>query len=740
MTGDELKELCNQRAEEVVRWIYPEGRRSGCTWRVGDLDGTRGKSLGINIGARAGFWKDFSTGEGGRNLVDLYMKKHGCGFVVACEDLAWFLGVKFEKREPGEKPYGRSRLRKIRRRNEQAAAAEARKVGASPAEREESAKECRPFEKGAPGQREASGEKAPEYDWGKARAAAAPEFLARIAADRELPVEFVEWWHARGLIGAVNGDVAFPVIDAEQRVVAAHVRGPRPDGGAAWRYVAADKARVTTHPLIVGAPGTAEAVWVFESQWDAMAVMARLGFHQADPNKPLPAIFITRGAGNGRWVDRIAADGKPLLLWTQNDRPGANGKIPSETWTAAVVEAAGRCVVRRVQTPAEYEDPDAWMKRGQPSPEEVQRAVTNARAARTFRLPELKSAGLWMKRDALPPEPPQIVKGLLHQGCKMIIGGTSKGRKTFGLLDLAISVATGTKWWGYETQKSRVLYLNFELPEFAFAQRVEWIARHKGVDLAKDDNLHVMTLRGMIKPIEELAQEIIEFLRHQPPYGLIIIDPLYKALGDRDENKVGDVMQILNQIERIAAETGAAVAFGHHYAKGNSAMKESIDRMGGSGAFARDPDVILTMTPHAEQDCFTIEPTLRCLPSPGDFVVRWDAPVFGRDAKLDPEDLKLPRKAGKKAATENSRPANRKAENARRVLGRYFAEQGAWRLTALQVRAAKDGVPSKTVESYWYELRRGGQIVASTIIGGAYEVSAEWQEELDEGDGEGGEP
>ena len=43
---------------------------------------------------------------------------------------------------------------------------------------------------------------------------------------------------------------------------------------------------------------------------------------------------------------------------------------------------------------------------------------------------------------AVPP-PPLIVDGILHQGCKMVVGGTSKSNKSWCLLDLAISVASG---------------------------------------------------------------------------------------------------------------------------------------------------------------------------------------------------------------------------------------------------------------------------------------------------------
>ena len=55
--------------------------------------------------------------------------------------------------------------------------------------------------------------------------------------------------------------------------------------------------------------------------------------------------------------------------------------------------------------------------------------------------------------ESAPKPPPQIIKGVLHQGCKMVLGGTSKSNKSWCLLDLALSVASGQKWWGWSCTK-----------------------------------------------------------------------------------------------------------------------------------------------------------------------------------------------------------------------------------------------------------------------------------------------
>jgi hypothetical protein len=56
--------------------------------------------------------------------------------------------------------------------------------------------------------------------------------------------------------------------------------------------------------------------------------------------------------------------------------------------------------------------------------------------------------------------------------------------------------------------------------------------------------------------------------------------------------------------------------------------------------FARDPDVILTMTPHEEDDAHVIDLTLRALPPVKPFVVRWCESIFITDREADPAKLK----------------------------------------------------------------------------------------------------
>jgi AAA domain/DnaB-like helicase N terminal domain len=246
------------------------------------------------------------------------------------------------------------------------------------------------------------------------------------------------------------------------------------------------------------------------------------------------------------------------------------------------------------------------------------------------------AADLLASNIALPAD---VLLGVLHQGGKMVAGGASKSNKTWLLMDTAVSVATGSDWLGkFPTKRGRVLFINLEIQPAFFAKRLRAICDERQLKI-EEGWLRVWNLRGHGCDLSNLLPQMLRRIK-PGEYELIVIDPIYKALGTRDENKAGDIASLLNEVELLAVRTGASVAFGAHYSKGNQAQKASIDRIGGSGVFARDPDTIITFTKHEEADCFTVEMTLRNHPPHEPFVVRWAYPLFVVEDMLDPARLK----------------------------------------------------------------------------------------------------
>lgn len=195
----------------------------------------------------------------------------------------------------------------------------------------------------------------------------------------------------------------------------------------------------------------------------------------------------------------------------------------------------------------------------------------------------------------MPPLKPELIEGILRQGHKMIISSTSKAGKTFILMELAAKIAEGHKWLGHRCKQGKVLYINMELDRASFFRRFYDIYNAMGLNFDNHiENIDIWNLRGKGKTLSELAPIIINRMLNRE-YLAVMIDPLYKVL-EGDENSNGDVARMVANFDRIAEETGAAVIYAHHFAKGGGVGKSIIDRASGAGTFARDPDAILTMT------------------------------------------------------------------------------------------------------------------------------------------------
>jgi AAA domain len=302
-------------------------------------------------------------------------------------------------------------------------------------------------------------------------------------------------------------------------------------------------------------------------------------------------------------------------------------------------------------------------------------------------LPELIDAAAFIGETIQPPA--ELIGGILHKGSKLAFGGSSKSFKTWCLLDLAISVATGTDWLGRVTAQGKVLFLNFEIQPHAWQRRIAAVARAKGVEL-KSGQIILWNLRGHGADFRQIIPLIIQRCRTEN-FALIVLDPIYKLYGGTDENAAGDVAELLNSLECLATETGAAIAFGAHFAKGNASAKEAIDRISGSGVFARDPDSLLIFTKHETDDAFSVEPILRNFAPVEPFAVRWQFPLMQLADDLDPSKLK--------------QVAGRKKEYNPKKLLAAIADSTPEKPVSVSAWAHAGNVPRNTLSGYLPEMR-----------------------------------
>lgn len=210
-----------------------------------------------------------------------------------------------------------------------------------------------------------------------------------------------------------------------------------------------------------------------------------------------------------------------------------------------------------------------------------------------------RTVSLWDQIQDPPEESPELISGILRQGCKMILIGESKAGKTCMSQQLAVCIATGTPWLGkWSCQKGKVLYINLEVEEASLFKRFAKMYEALGIPFNEETTSNIISwnLRGKALPLELLAAKIIRRCRNMEDLKMIILDPLYKVQNG-DENSAEAISKFCNALDRIAHETGAAIVYDHHNPKGHaSAERKAIDRGAGSGVFARDADALASLS------------------------------------------------------------------------------------------------------------------------------------------------
>ena len=207
-------------------------------------------------------------------------------------------------------------------------------------------------------------------------------------------------------------------------------------------------------------------------------------------------------------------------------------------------------------------------------------------------LPDVESFSAEMIRNP-PALAPELIKGVLRCGHKMLISGSSKAGKSFLLMELSIAIAEGKPWLGFPCKKGRVLYVNLEIDRNSCINRFIEIYKALGYTPGADANLDIWNLRGKALPLDKLVPKLLRRMQNRS-YDAVIIDPIYKVITG-DENNASEMAAFCNQFDRICNETGCATIYCHHHSKGAQGAKKAMDRASGSGVFARDPDAQLDM-------------------------------------------------------------------------------------------------------------------------------------------------
>ena len=159
-----------------------------------------------------------------------------------------------------------------------------------------------------------------------------------------------------------------------------------------------------------------------------------------------------------------------------------------------------------------------------------------------------------------------LVEGLWGASSVGVIGGAPKCSKTWLGLDMALSVATGTACLGKYAvpEPGPVLVYLAEDALPTVRERIEGMARHRGLDLARVE-IHVITAPVLRLDRDPDRTRLLETTRQLRPR-LLLLDPLVRLHGI-DENHAGEVAELLAYFRSLQRQLDLSVVLVHHTRK-----------------------------------------------------------------------------------------------------------------------------------------------------------------------------
>ncbi|PYK18087.1 MAG: hypothetical protein DME55_07660 [Verrucomicrobia bacterium] len=295
--------------ESVCDYLFPDGKREGINFVVGNIEGLPGRSFSIALepASKRGLYKDFAdlSRPASRNLCKLWKIVRGIpedNHARFFSDLSAYAGERFGWNGDAKPP----------------------NVAAWP-------------------------------DWPKCLLEFSDADAQRLAAHpkRQFKLETIKWLHAQSHIGVYRGQIAFAMRDADENVIGVH-RWIEQEG--VLKFIKSPTL------MVVGNPAVARILHIHESTWDKIAMIDRTGWH-LDPNI---LSFSTRGVNGAKLVTgRIPPQIEKIYIWEQRDPPNPKtGVPPNEDWQAKVFAAADGRPVYLVRIPEPHKDLNDWTVAG----------------------------------------------------------------------------------------------------------------------------------------------------------------------------------------------------------------------------------------------------------------------------------------------------------------------------------------------------------------------------------------
>lgn len=189
-----------------------------------------------------------------------------------------------------------------------------------------------------------------------------------------------------------------------------------------------------------------------------------------------------------------------------------------------------------------------------------------------------------LMRENLPPLKFLVNRYLSDSGC-IVLAGKPKVGKGWIILELALGIAEGGRFWGEQCEQGEVLLYMLEDSKRRAKERLQ-IMRPHGLNGASGNIRFRYSMDGPFSINSDgtgsLLDDIREHIRCFPGIRLVVVDVLQRIRGtiNKSDNAYQVDYKIIGAIQKLCAEHSVLSVVVHHTKKGK--VDEAIDSINGS--------------------------------------------------------------------------------------------------------------------------------------------------------------
>ena len=355
-----------------------------------------------------------------------------------------------------------------------------------------------------------------------------------------------------------KGEVVYQVTRSADK----KFRQRRPDGAGGYIYNLKDVDPVPYNlPMIMQASD--EPIFVVEGEKCADALMAA------------GLIATTNSGGAGKWSDALSEyfQDRDVIVLPDNDAPGMKhaDQVAASLWLKAKR-------IKCVALPGLPPKGDVVNFLATNTVEDLLQHVRTASELSVRPAVELASESPAepciepfevLDREVVWSMPPVefLVNQLLPEKSFCMMYGSPGAGKSFMAIDLALSVAHGRSWHGFDTKPGAVLYIAGE-GVGGFGKRWKAWEKHKGIE--DDAPLYLLPQAVNFMDDGQLSKLMATIDHLDENFAMIVVDTVHRAMHGAEENSASEMAHFIDACDAIQRHTGGTMLVVHHAGKNTS--------------------------------------------------------------------------------------------------------------------------------------------------------------------------